>query len=100
MSHTPEENAAWEKAQKDRFLPPFPGTRWVHRDGGKYLIMMRSVMEDTLEQIVTYTSLDPAKKRNPEVASRTVKKFLAAFTPESNSDALQEATKEGFGIKT
>ncbi len=66
-----------DKAQMLRAEGPQPGQRWRHYKGGEYRVVLRSVRESDLTQLVSYESID-----HGEVWTRTLFGFLYQETSE------------------
>lgn len=63
-----------DRAQMLRTEGPQPGERWRHHKGGEYRVVLRSVRETDLVQLISYESLD-----HGEVWTRTLEDFLTVW---------------------
>lgn len=92
------EQEVWD-AHARRRSGPQPGETWRHHKGDDYRIVLRSVDEATLGQLVTYQSV----KKPDMVWTRTLEDFVAPVTTEvtrfrriSYEELVQEAARRGF----
>ena len=69
----------WDNAIRNiSILPPFVGNWYKHYKGCLYVIVGRSIMENTLEQLVTYS----IKHAHEPHITRTCKNFFASIAIE------------------
>lgn len=96
-----EREGTWARAMLDRkSLPPFVGEIYRHYKTGKlYVVTGRSIMEDTMEQLVTYSSIDRTEigvTRKVSVFFAFVEGEVRRYTKVTNEDLVQDAAKKGF----
>ena len=70
-----------DAAQAHLLSGPQPGEHYRHWKGGLYVVVARSVQEDTLEQLVTYRSLAKGGTWTRTLANFTERVPLAAGPP-------------------